>query len=146
MNTPKKFRVWDKAKNKFINPFLFERGDYYKTTGMVLLDLNGKIRIADYSIGNGDNSASSVYSEVDNPDNYVIQQYTGCNDAFGKEIYEDDIVEINNGDSIRIGYIKFMAGIFFVYYMDETDDELGYMLVSNVKVIGNLMENPELLK
>ena len=40
---PLKFRVWDKAKNKFINPFLFERGDYYKTTGMVLLDLNGKI-------------------------------------------------------------------------------------------------------
>ena len=146
MSRELKFRVWDKANNKFINPFKFEWDDYYKTTGMVLLDFNGKIRIAEFSSGNGDNSASSVYSEVDNPDNYIIQQYTGCNDAFGKEIYEDDIVEINNGDSIRIGYIKFMAGIFFVNYMDETDDELGYMLISNVKVIGNLMEHPELLK
>lgn len=76
----------------------------------------------------------------------IAQQYTGCNDAHNKEIYEDDIVEINNGNSIRIGYIKFMAGIFFVNYMDETDDELGYMLVSNIKVIGNLMEHRELLK
>jgi hypothetical protein len=39
-----------------------------------------------------------------------------------------------------------MAGIFFLNYPDETDEELGYLLVSNLKVIGNKFEHSELLK
>ena len=146
MSRELKFRMWDKVNNKFINPFRFEWNNYYKDTGMVVLDFHGKIRIADYSSGNGDNSADSVYSEVDNPDNYVVQQYTGCHDSANKEIYEGDIVKYNNGDVILIGYIEFMAGIFFLNFPDQTDEELGYLLVSNLKVIGNKFETPELLK
>ena len=74
------------------------------------------------------------------------QQYTGCHDSANKEIYEGDIVKYNNGDVIRIGYIEFMAGIFFLNFPDQTDEELGYLLVSNLKVIGNKFETPELLK
>ena len=74
------------------------------------------------------------------------QQYTGCHDSANKEIYEGDIVKYNNGDVIRIGYIEFMAGIFFLNFPDQTDEELGYLLVSNLKVIGNKFEIPELLK
>ena len=77
---------------------------------------------------------------------YPIQQYTGCHDSSNKEIYEGDIIKYNDGNSIRIGYIGFMAGIFFLNYSDQTDDELGYLLVSNIKVIGNVFENGELLK
>jgi hypothetical protein len=68
------------------------------------------------------------------------QQYTGCHDSANKEIYEGDIVKYNNGDVIRIGYIEFMAGIFFLNFPDQTDEELGYLLVSNLKVIGNKFE------
>lgn len=74
------------------------------------------------------------------------QQYTGCHDSANKEIYEGDIVKYNNGDVIRIGYIEFMAGIFFLNFPDQTDEELGYLLVSNLKVIGNKIEHNELLK
>lgn len=74
------------------------------------------------------------------------QQYTGCHDSANKEIYEGDIVKYNNGDVIRIGYIEFMAGIFFLNFPDQTDEELGYLLVSNLKVIGNKFETQELLK
>ena len=74
------------------------------------------------------------------------QKYTGCHDSANKEIYEGDIVKYNNGDVIRIGYIEFMAGIFFLNFLDQTDEELGYLLVSNLKVIGNKFETPELLK
>lgn len=74
------------------------------------------------------------------------QQYTGCHDSANKEIYEGDIVKYNNGDVIRIGYIEFMDGIFFLNFLDQTDEELGYLLVSNLKVIGNKFETPELLK
>ena len=73
------------------------------------------------------------------------QQYTGCHDSANKEIYEGDIVKYNNGDVIRIGYIEFMAGIFFLNFPDQTDEELGYLLVSNLKVIGNKFEHSELL-
>ena len=74
------------------------------------------------------------------------QQYTGCHDSANKEIYEGDIVKYNNGDVIRIGYIEFMAGIFFLNFPDQTDEELGYLMVSNLKVIGNKIEHNELLK
>lgn len=73
------------------------------------------------------------------------QQYTGCHDSANKEIYEGDIVKYNNGDVIRIGYIEFMAGIFFLNFPDQTDEELGYLLVTNLKVIGNKFEHSELL-
>jgi hypothetical protein len=38
-----------------------------------------------------------------------------------------------------------MSGIFFLNYNDETDEELGYLLVSNLKVIGNKFEHKELI-
>ena len=79
-------------------------------------------------------------------DNLVFVQYTDCHDSSNNEIYAGDIIQYNNGDVIRIGYVGFMAGIFFLNYPDETDDELGYLLVSNLKVIGNKFEHSELLK
>ena len=158
MNRPIKFRVWDKANNKFIDPFRFEWNNYYKTTGMVLLDLNGKIRIADYAIGNGDNSASSVYSEVDNPDNYIAQQYTGLIDKNGKEIYEGDIVKYNpdKPNIERIGIIEFSnyhngwsikdshcypLSDFGVYSLSSP-----FLSFNWTEIVGNIFEHSELLK
>ena len=134
MNTPKKFRVWLPSLNKF--------GD----DNSVLMDCYGKL----YGVTRPslvDDSRSIVnIGQFKEFDGYTIQWYTGCHDAYNKEIYEGDIVKYNNGDVIRIGYIQFMAGIFFLNFPDQTDEELGYLLVSNLKVIGNMFENPELLK
>ena len=157
MNRSLKFRVWDKANNKFIDPFRFEWNDYYKTTGMVLLDLNGKIRIADYSSGNGDNSASSVYSEVDNPDNYIVQEYTGCHDSSNKEIYEGDIVKDTWRENRPYSYSPDeeydCETIFEVKYNDcsfnlerKYSGEQTCVDRFHREVIGNIFENPELLK
>ena len=134
MNTPKKFRVWLPSLNKF--------GD----DNSVFMDCYGKL----YGVTRPslvDDSRSIVnIGQFKEFDGYTIQWYTGCHDAYNKEIYEGDIVKYNNGDVIRIGYIQFMAGIFFLNFPDQTDEELGYLLVSNLKVIGNIFENPELLK
>ena len=168
MNRPIKFRVWDKANNKFIDPFRFEWNNYYKTTGMVLLDLNGKIRIADYAIGNGDNSASSVYSEVNNPDNYIVQEYTGLNDSKGNPIYEGDIVINTTSDEeycspavIVWGKYEFV-GFSLAYKCNKLEDyhaplihkingvdlveEFSLSKMGTYQIIGNASENPELLK
>lgn len=137
-----KFRVWNRIEKKFIPTD--------SRNGVVLIDLEGKLRIAEWSTGNGANDADSVYSPIENQSEYVIQQCTECHDGYGKEIYEGDIIEYitnNYPDKMKwVGYVNFMAGIFFVIWGDDTDDELGYMLVSSIKVIGNVLENPELLK
>jgi len=148
MNNRFKFRVWDKANNKFINPFLFEHNNYYKDTGMMLLDFNGKIRIAEYSSGCGDNSASSVYSEVDNQDDYEIQQYTGLTDCKGNPIYEGDIIYHKNykvycqcvWDVERLTYR--WVGKNVSLPIDTRDDNM----TLKEKIVGNIFEHKHLIE
>ena len=92
---------------------------------------------------------------------YVVQQYTGLTDSKGNHIYEGDIIKEHHfedwGDKIGYEYI----GI--VVYKEYSDDILyaGYKTIpaknqntkfrgnaiqSDCEVIGNIFENPELLK
>ena len=67
-------------------------------------------------------------------ENCKLMQYTGLKDKNNKEIYEGDIVKWYNGiEEVFFGDGKFQAG---VYLLDEKEFE----------VIGNIYENPELLK
>jgi len=85
-----------------------------------------------------------------------LMQYTGLKDKNGKEIYEGDIMHVHwtNGFSWGTGYLKgeviFQKGAFAIrrhesdhYYFCNFKhiDEL-----TEFKVIGNIYENPELMK
>jgi uncharacterized phage protein (TIGR01671 family) len=71
-----------------------------------------------------------------------LMQYTGVPDKDGVEIWEGDIISYN-GD---IGIVDFFAGNFNCNWNDQTDDPIGLMLTDKMTVIGNIWENPELLK
>ena len=101
-------------------------------------------------------------------DDYVIQQYTGLTDKNGKEVYEGDIVKIkrwylrpfiNNKQEIDYQHIegetevgqvmwgwnsqKYLVSYEHIRYDDSEDfDKSSH----RVEVIGNIFDNPELLK
>lgn len=67
----------------------------------------------------------------------IVMQYTGLNDKNGKEIYEDDVVQtyFDNGNERMKVKVFFQNGRF---ELNNNSNE--------VKLIGNIYENPELLK
>jgi len=125
MNRLIKFRVWDKRETKGMS------------TQNMLYDAQLHHLWQDF---------------VDYP-GYELMQYTGLTDKNGKEIYEGDIVQYNQNSSYD--NMDFIA--------KWSDDKLGFIFQSNsgeqlvnqtphlnrfkhLEVVGNIFENPELLK
>lgn len=149
-----KFRIWYKLKNYFVDTknIRINESNRVGENGELLLDFNGQLRLAIYPCGNGDNSADSVF-DIFNDKNYIIQQFTGLEDETGKEIYEGDIVKYTyiyefdkKDESIR--QVEFYKGSFCPLPVDDindADDFYSYRII-NYRIIGNIFENPELLK
>ena len=86
-----------------------------------------------------------------NSDKVELMEYTGLNDKDGKPIYEGDIIKIKHPYKNRYykGEIIFENGAFeakgfnFPHYDNPNDFKEG---LEYVEVIGNIYENPELLK
>ena len=72
----------------------------------------------------------------------TIGQFTGLIDSTGKEIYEDDIISLENG---RIGVVTFHNGCFVINYANGTRKALYDVQAWNMTILGNRFENPELL-
>ena len=68
--------------------------------------------------------------------NYKLMQFTGLSDKIGKEIYEGDVVKTDYDDVYEV-----LSPTFFPF-VDGDYAATG----ANSEVIGNVYENPELLK
>ena len=134
-----KFRYW--------NPI----AKTYKMSWRYSLTHDGKILAYDVDM--------MGYDEPTDPKNsiLVIQQYTGLKDRHEKEIYEGDIVKIIYDEAVAEVYFDFNLGAFRLkdnsgksypittYRFDESNKPIGLISVVD-EVVGNIMENPELLK
>lgn len=121
MNREIKFRVWDKVNEKMSMVY------HYNFSKQLI------------SIDEGDNTLT------DEVGIFIPMQYTGLKDKNGVEIYESDIVQDTLG-SKKKGVIEYHPWEFGV----QTDNRfVGNRYVNtneHIEVIGNIYENPELLK
>lgn len=84
--------------------------------------------------------------DVDIKPNTILMQYTGLKDKNGKEIYEGDVLNFGNKMEVCFG---FNNGEHEGWYLKRITDGYEYTMhafTTQFEVIGNIYENPELLK
>jgi uncharacterized phage protein (TIGR01671 family) len=132
-----KFRAWDEKRKKMIGSdypdnWDNDKDEWYADTNM--MDLVGIENISR---------------------KMPVMQYIGLKDKDGKEIYEGDIVRIvNKKDQKDADHMQGVGEVFF--YENELDFRIlkvnGHSNILTwggtdfVEIIGNIYENPELLK
>ncbi len=122
-----KFRAWDKTENHFISDFAIN------SVG----DEIGKFSYRCHEWNWNEISPS-----------FELMQYTGLKDKNGKGIYEGDIVQFISEESRAFNEIVFWDNEMLCWGLKAPtyNEPLSDMIDEDGEVIGNIYENPELLK
>ena len=131
-----KFRAWHKHKNWSKNGEPLKPGfeyDFY---------INSKGGIS-FPEGGWD------IQGLEKKEEYILEQFTGLKDKNGKMIFDGDIVKYHSEETCEIYWEK--TGACF-YISNNEDNENGFVVHFNksisdyCEIIGNIHENPNLLK
>ena len=115
-----KFRVWD------VNTMYYESYKFQTTN-------------------NDGMGGAGLVQGLDNcswiSDTAIIQQFTGLEDRSGKKIYEGDIIQVSGAGKYPVVWDRYF------FDLDNYDQYSMYDLKpQEMTVIGNIFENPDLLK
>lgn len=134
-----KFRAWDKSENGYMMEVL-------------------KINWEENSVKAKRISDGQIWS--DHKDQFILLQFTGLKDKNGVEIYEGDIFKAHAGANfpwvVKHGEWKYWdkSGLtpMFGFFTERNDHGTKAQLplrpdgMDTIEVIGNIYQNPELLK
>jgi uncharacterized phage protein (TIGR01671 family) len=133
-----KFRAWDESRSKMV----------YNFSGKPVAD-GYQLFHEDGGMFCGNHQDNGDWQQPE------LMQYTGLKDKNGKEIYEGDVVEDRFGRKMLVGewnyrlcWIAITETNFhhadFFDWVESINGELSG--IAKVEIIGNIYENPELLK
>ena len=125
-----KFRAWDKKKKKMI----------YLSPNDTILFKNGKCTV--WKENQYDETEECFCCETFN--NVIPMLYSGRKDKNGTLVFDGDILRKEGYRDVRI---EFENGVFWVRDADKTlNIPITDFAIEEFEVIGNVWENPELLK
>lgn len=142
MNQTIKFRVWDTLQNRMYYPD--------GQIGLCNNEFNYPELYQNFQVP--DEKYWSTNGFIDKIENkLIVQQYIGLQDKNGKDIYDGDIVRYTcyfheHDLETHIGEVYFEEGIFHFDKINQFAANDCNFNVFSLEVIGNIFENPELLK
>lgn len=87
-----------------------------------------------------------IFQWVEDGQPVIPLQFSGLTDKNGKKIFEGDVVDCGASGTYEI---VFQNGKFVATYMDNSGDEIDgdmWREIKNAVIIGNIYENPDLIK
>lgn len=157
MNREIKFRVWDKRSKTMIGPRKYL--GWYDVLSPYDPFTIARQNINDDYLTNDSEKWLEWWRKL-LEENFITMQFTGIQDKNNKDIYEGDLIRVNSvkitnnevkkDDSyvLQIFYSEIEAAFKAATPKGVREGVLGGNLIiySSIEVIGNVFENPELLK
>ena len=118
---------------------------YYNFEGNALYPPDKRWVYGYYSLQEGEHRINDItnWKMTYTVDGESVGDYTGLKDKDGKEIYEGDIVRVDD----TVMQVVFHEGSFHIAWFDGgiSTSLRSMTLTGRCEIIGNVMENPELL-